>query len=146
MLMFENDYTVVWLLYLLGALGCLAVWYRMTCWMWRYLREPLWLLGAVLLLTPTLVDPERSIYAPALAIAVIDLLFELGNNAWRAVSDLLMYALLGFGLYLLLLAGYWLYRHCLVMPLPEEKAAGSGEQTLGEVLDSPVAGRIEPRL
>jgi len=39
--MTENDYTIAWGLYAFAALGCLLVWFLMTRWMWRYLREPL---------------------------------------------------------------------------------------------------------
>ena len=76
--MTEQDYLLAWTLYALAALGCLLVGFRITAWMWRALREPLRVLMAVLLCTPTLVDPARELQAPAIAIAALDLLFKTG--------------------------------------------------------------------
>ncbi|MBQ1558225.1 MAG: MFS transporter, partial [Pseudomonas sp.] len=53
----ENDYLLAWAAYGIAALGCLLVWMRLTSWMWRYLREPLRVLMAVLLFSTTIVDP-----------------------------------------------------------------------------------------
>ncbi|MBV4459782.1 MFS transporter [Pseudomonas sp. COR58] len=99
--MTENDYLIAWGLYAFAALGCLLVWMRMTRWMWRWLREPLRLLVAVLLFAPTIIDPVKEKYAPAVAITALDLLFKVGNNAWRAISELLMYGMIAFGIYLI---------------------------------------------
>jgi hypothetical protein len=111
--MTENDYLIAWGLYAFAALGCLLVWMRMTRFMWRWLREPLRLLMAVLLFSPTIVDPVKEKFAPALAIAALDLLFKVGNNVWRAASDLLMYGMIAFGLYLIF----------VLIRLPIERAA-----------------------
>lgn len=105
--MFDSDYSLAWTLYGIAALGCLLFWFRVTRWMWRWVREPLRLLAAVLLFTPTIVDPAKELFAPAVAITAMDLAFEVGNNAWRAVADLAMYGLIAFGLYLLLVAIRW---------------------------------------
>ena len=105
--MIENDYLLAWSAYLIAALGCLLVWLRMTGWMWRYLREPLRVLVAVLLFSPTIVDPAKDAFAPAIAIAALDLLFQVGNNVWRAASDLTMYSLLALALYLVFVAVRW---------------------------------------
>ncbi|WP_285416988.1 MFS transporter [Pseudomonas sp. efr-133-TYG-5] len=99
--MTENDYLIAWGLYAFAALGCLLVWMRMTRWMWRWLREPLRVLMAVLLLSPTIIDPVKEKVAPAIAITALDLAFKVGNNAWRAISDLFMYGMIAFGVYLL---------------------------------------------
>ncbi|POA38856.1 MFS transporter [Pseudomonas sp. GW456-12-1-14-TSB6] len=99
--MTENDYLIAWGLYAFAAVGCLLVWMRMTRWMWRWLREPLRVLMAVLLFSPTIIDPVKEKFAPAIAITVLDLAFKVGNNAWRAISELLMYAMIAFGLYLI---------------------------------------------
>ena len=61
-----------WALYGLAALGCLLFWFRVTRWMWRWLREPLRLIAAVLLFTPTIVDPAKELFAPAVAITAMD--------------------------------------------------------------------------
>ena len=108
MLMFDSDYSLAWAVYGLAALGCLLVWFRATRWMWRWLREPLRLIAAVLLFTPTIVDPVEELFAPAVAITAMDLAFKVGNNAWRAVADLALFGLIAFGLYLLLVVVRWL--------------------------------------
>ncbi len=54
--MFESDYSLAWALYGLAALGCLLFWFRVTRWMWRWLREPLRLIAAVLLFEMILVS------------------------------------------------------------------------------------------
>ncbi|MCW3150740.1 MFS transporter [Stutzerimonas stutzeri] len=107
MLMLDTDYSLAWAVYGVAALGCLLVWFRATRWMWRWLREPLRLVAAVLLLTPTIVDPAKELFAPAVAITAMDLLLKVGNNAWRAVADLALYGLIAFVLYLLLVAVRW---------------------------------------
>ncbi|WP_220805089.1 MFS transporter [Pseudomonas sp. NCCP-436] len=106
-MMNENDYVLAWAAYGVAALGCLLVWMRMTRWMWRYLREPLRVLMAVLLLSPTIVDPARELFAPAIAVTAMDLLLKVGNNAWRAVADLALYGLIALGVYLVFVAVRW---------------------------------------
>lgn len=105
--MIENDYLLAWSAYLVAALGCLLVWFRLTGWMWRYVREPLRVLVLVLLFSPTVVDPGKEQLAPAIAISAMDLLLGVGNNAWRAIADLSMYGLILFVLYLLFVAVRW---------------------------------------
>ena len=97
--MTENDYTFAWGLYAVAALGCLLVGFKLTGWMWRWLREPLRVVLAVLLLTPTIVDPVKEKFAPAVAITALDLLFKVGNNVLRAAADLAMYGMIAFILY-----------------------------------------------
>jgi hypothetical protein len=113
--MTENDYLIAWGLYAFAAIGCLLVWMRITRWMWRWLREPLRLLVAVLLFSPTIIDPVKAKVAPAIAITALDLLFKVGNNAWRAISDLFMYSIIAFGIYLVFVA----------IRLPIERAANA---------------------
>ena len=105
--MTEQDYLLAWAVYGIAALGCLLVWFRMTGWMWRWLREPLRVVVAVLLLSPTIVDPARELFAPAIAVTAIDLLFEVGKNAWRAVADLAIYCLIALGVWLVFAALRW---------------------------------------
>jgi hypothetical protein len=99
--MTDNDYLIAWGLYAFAALGCLLVWFKLTGWMWRYLREPLRVIGAVLLFCPTVIDPVKETYAPALAISALDLAFKVGNNVWRAVLDLATYGAVALGLYVI---------------------------------------------
>ncbi|MNM39043.1 hypothetical protein D3C81_498120 [compost metagenome] len=105
--MTENDYTLAWGLYAVAALGCLLVGFKLTGWMWRWLREPLRVILAVLLLTPTVVDPVKEDFAPALAITALDLAFKVGNNAWRAISDFAMYGMIAFALYFVFVLLRW---------------------------------------
>jgi len=105
--MTENDYLIAWGLYAFAALGCLLVWIRLTRWMWRWLREPLRVLMAVLLFSPTIIDSVKDKFAPAVAITALDIAFKVGNNAWRAVSDLFMYGMIAFGVYLLFVLIRW---------------------------------------
>ncbi|TBU96035.1 MFS transporter [Stutzerimonas kirkiae] len=151
MLIFENDYYLAWSLYAVAALGCMLAWFRMTRWMWRWLREPLRLLMAVLLLTPTIVEPTQGIYAPAVAITALDLLFHVGDNAWRAVSDLALYGLIALAAYLLLVLLRW--------PIERSFRQRAGRQQAGQQQTSAdtrpqaraeqrpsVRERLEPRL
>lgn len=154
-MMNENDYLLAWAAYGVAALGCLLVWLRMTSWMWRYLREPLRVLVAVLLLSPTIVDPARELFAPAIAVTAMDLLLKVGNNAWRAVADLTLYSLIAFALYLVFVAVRWpierWWRGRQEQPVIEDE----DPRTLRELMeqdDERLAqryergGRLEPRL
>ncbi|MBH3423067.1 MFS transporter [Pseudomonas gessardii] len=151
--MTENDYLTAWGLYAFAALGCLLVWFRLTRWIWRWLREPLRLLMAVLLLSPTIVDPVKEQFAPAVAITALDLLLKVGNNAWRAVSDLLMYAMIAFGLYLVFVLIRWPIERA-AKARREQKAATAAAVAAEPEDDepygrppAPVSGmRVEPRL
>lgn len=105
--MTEQDYLLAWSVYAAAALGCLLVGWHITGWMWRWLREPLRVVLAVLLLTPTIVDPVKDSFAPAIAITALDVAFKVGNNAWRAVSDFAMYGMIAFGLYFLFVLLRW---------------------------------------
>ncbi|MCF7204070.1 MFS transporter [Pseudomonas oligotrophica] len=144
---FHNDYLLAWSLYLVAALGCLLVWFRATRWMWRGLREPLRLIVAVLLFTPTIVEPEKELFAPAVAITAMDMLLDVGNNAWRAVADLAVYGLIALALYLLLVLVRW----PLERKARQRRAAREGERqeddprTLRERLEADETEREAPR-
>ncbi|VVO30471.1 hypothetical protein PS726_04946 [Pseudomonas fluorescens] len=162
--MTENDYLIAWGLYAFAALGCLLVWMRLTRWMWRWLREPLRLAMVVLLFSPTIIDPVKDKVAPAIAITALDLLFKVGNNAWRAISDLLMYGMIAFGLYLVLVAIRFPIerasnarkeREAVTQaavradePEDDQPFGGAGDDRYGRppVPSSPQRMRVEPRL
>ena len=156
--MTENDYLLAWALYDVAGLGSLLECFQMTGCMWRWLREPLRLLVAVLLFTPTMVDPARELMAPAIAITALDLLFKVGNNALRALADLSMYGLLVFGAYLLFAALRWPLERWWQKRRGAQAAARAeeSEPTLRELMlrgledaeQRQAAGgeRIEPRL
>ncbi|MBM3109232.1 MAG: MFS transporter [Pseudomonas sp.] len=162
--MTENDYLLAWGLYALAALGCLAVGFRLTRWMWRWLREPLRVLMAVLLLTPTIIDPVKEKFAPAIAITALDLLFKVGNNVLRAAADLAMYGMIAFALYGVFVVVRWpLEKRARARREQAEAAAkrdaedaGPGEAFTADNRDryrtppeAPLGGnrsRVEPRL
>lgn len=157
-MMNENDYLLAWTAYGVAALGCLLVWMRMTSWMWRYAREPLRVLMAVLLFSPTIVDPERELFAPSIAITAMDLLLKVGNNAWRAVADLALYGLIALALYLAFVAIRWPIERWWQGRQDERvDAAEDDPRTLRELMDEnderlarpyerEQGGRLEPRI
>ncbi|MGG2397391.1 MFS transporter [Pseudomonas sp. SH1-B] len=156
-MMNENDYLLAWAAYGVAALGCLLVWMRMTTWMWRYLREPLRVLVAVLLFSPTIVDPARELFAPGIAVIAMDLLLKVGNNAWRAVADLALYGLIAFAVYLLFVAIRWpIERWWKGRNQQQVAEADDDPRTLRERMDedddlarpyvSERGGRLEPRI
>lgn len=153
MFLFANEYLLAWAAYGIAALGCLLVWFRITRAMWRWLREPLRLIAAVLLLTPTIVDPARELFAPAVAITALDLLFKVGTNAWRAVADLALYGLIAFALYAVFVAVRWPIERRL-RQRRAESAAGEDPRPLRERLEdnedyrpaNRYQTRTEPRL
>lgn len=143
--MTEQDYLLAWSAYAVAALGCLLVGWRITGCMWRWLREPLRVVIAVLLFTPTLVDPARDLYAPAIAITALDLLFKVGSNVWRAVTDLATFGMVALLLYFLFAGLRW----PLERWLKQRRAVVNAERepTMSELLENRVLGdgRIEPR-
>lgn len=144
--MTENDYLLAWAAYGVAALGCLLVWCHLTGWMWRWLREPLRLVVAVLLLTPTIVDPAKELFAPAIAITALDLLFKVGNNAWRAVADLALYGLIAFALYLLFAALRWpLERRWKARKTAAALPDSDEEPTLREMMERDGAPNVDTR-
>ncbi len=161
--MTENDYLIAWGLYAFAALGCLLVWMRLTRWMWRWLREPLRVLVAVLLFSPTIIDPVKEKFAPAVAITALDIAFKVGNNAWRAVSDLFMYGMIAFGVYLLFVLIRWPIERAARERRERSEAAkaaakaaeleddqpfgGAGNDRYGRPgAGTPLNTRVEPRL
>lgn len=150
MFLLTNEYLLAWSAYGIAALGLLLVWFRITRHMWRWLREPLRLIAAVLLLTPTIVDPAKELFAPAIAITALDLLFKLGNNAWRAVADLALYGLVALALYGVFVAVRWPIERRLEQRRAES-AADEDPRTLSERLedddeaDYQPAGRYQSR-
>ncbi|MBV6288431.1 MFS transporter [Pseudomonas aegrilactucae] len=163
--MTENDYLLAWGLYALAALGCLLVGFRLTAWMWRWLREPLRVIMAVLLLTPTIVDPVKEKFAPAVAITALDLMFKVGNNVLRAAADLAMYGMIAFILYALFVLLRWplesrararreaaeaaARREAEEVLVDEPFAADSHDRYRNDPPEAPAGGnrpRLEPRL
>lgn len=155
-LMIEHDYQFAWAVYLFGALGCLLVWMRITRWIWRWLREPLTVLITVLLFTPTLMDPVKDYYAPAVAMSAMDLLFKVGNNILRAASDLAMYSMIALGVYVVFALVRWPIERWWRKRQPAAPAVAEDPRTLRERMEEPYEAtprpvapprsRVEPKL
>jgi len=143
--MTENDYLLAWAAYGVAALGCLLVWFRLTGWMWRWLREPLRLIVAMLLFTPTVVDPAKELFAPAIAITALDLLFKVGNNAWHAVADLAMYGLIALAIYLLFAGLRWPLERRFQTRQAETPIEEDSEPTLREMMERDNAPNVDTR-
>ena len=142
--MTEHDFLLAWYVYLgASALGYLAGW-QLTGWMWRWLREPLRLAAAILLFTPTLVDAARDLYAPAVIVVALDLLFGAGSSLLTALLDLGTVASVTVPLWL----GYCLVRWLLQRRRASRAATGGEAEEAASMLemDAPLAAdeRREP--
>ncbi|MBD1553963.1 MFS transporter [Pseudomonas typographi] len=155
--MTENDYLIAWGIYAFAALGCLLVWFRLTRWMWRWLREPLRLLAAVAVCTPTAVDSSSAKLAPAIAIAALDILFKDTSHLWQTAPILAMYAAIAMAAYLLFALVRWpLERHSRARRAEQARQApNQGDESPRPApepeaaLRAPPAsppGRVEPRV
>ncbi len=157
--MTEQEYLIAWAVYGVAALLLLVASFKATGWLWRWLREPLRLVVAVLLVTPALVDAEHGLYAPAIAVTVLDLVFKVGNSAWSAVANLAAAGTIGVVLYLIFVLCRWLYRrsHPRSAPVAAEAPADGPQPESPAALRDPAAPaerreprgrseRVEPRL
>lgn len=100
--MTDTQYVWGWIIYLVGALGCLlSLWLLIRKWPLRAKRSVM-LTTAILLLLPGTVLPEQSYLAPALLVSLYDAL-SLGIEAfWRHGSFVLIAAGITFTVGLLL--------------------------------------------
>ncbi|MFO7704134.1 MAG: MFS transporter [Halopseudomonas sp.] len=108
----ESEYQMMWMIYLAAA-GCAwLVWWKMTSWipLW-YVREPLWLIVAVLLFTPVRVDPMEVWLAPASMIYLLDTVLDTGDNEARVLGDLALAMGVALLVYLLFAAGRAGWKH-----------------------------------
>ncbi len=108
----ESEYQMMWMIYLAAAACAWLVWWKMTSWipLW-YVREPLWLIMAILLFTPVRVDPMESWMAPATMIFLLDTVLDTGDNEARMLGDLALAMGLALLLYLLIAAGRAGWKH-----------------------------------
>ncbi|MEH6566049.1 MAG: hypothetical protein V7756_12045 [Halopseudomonas sp.] len=117
----ESEYQSVWLVYLAAATGCWLVWWKLAgLFKWWFIREPLWIIMAVLLFTPTQAEVGSQWQAPAFLIFLLDTVLDTGENQARMLGELSLVMTLAFAAYLFLagLRGlYWYWRK------PEEPAA-----------------------
>jgi flagellar biosynthesis/type III secretory pathway M-ring protein FliF/YscJ len=83
----------------------------------------------------------------------MDLVLKVGNNAWRAISDLFMYTMIAFGVYLVFVLIRWPIERA-AKARRERKAATDAALAAEDQDDdepfrrpAPVSGmRVEPRL
>lgn len=108
----ESEYQMMWMIYVAAAACAWLVWWKMTSWipLW-YVREPLWLIMAILLFTPVRVDPMESWMAPATMIFLLDTVLDTGDNEARMLGDLALAMGLALLLYLLIAAGRAGWKH-----------------------------------
>ena len=100
-----------------------------------------------MLFSPTVVDPGKDFFAPAIAITALDLLLKVGNNAWRAAADMSMYAMLAMGVYLLFALIRWPFERLRQKHRQERAAAASADEpTLREVMQRESAAQTDTRI
>lgn len=105
-----NDYLMAWSVYLLSAAVLLITGWRLTSWMWSWVKDPLRVMSAVLLLTPASVDGDPAHLAPALIIVGFELLTaeDGGLGPLLGVRLLLILIFAVLGVWLLRLLWFWL--------------------------------------
>lgn len=85
----EAEYQTVWMVYLAAAVCCWLVWTQLTRWIgWWFVREPLWLVMAVLLFTPAPVKPLEPWLAPAAISWLLDVLLGTGADSSALLGQL----------------------------------------------------------
>ncbi len=121
----NNDYMLMWLLYLLGVVGLLIVAWRLTRSWPKWLSVSVRFIGACLLLVLAVVDKERELYAPALVVGPFEWLSKSPEHAEPAISALILWA--GVALVLIVLvqlgAHFWRRKSATQASEPPETKA-----------------------
>jgi hypothetical protein len=106
----STDYLMAWSIYLLSAAALLLTAWRITRPFWIWLKDPLRILSAVLLLMPTEVDPEKGYYAPAAFVVAFELLSVQGGGTAALIGVRLLLVSLAaiLAVWILRLLWYWL--------------------------------------
>src|SRR5690606_1078819 len=85
----EAEYQTVWMIYLAAAVCCWLAWTQLTRWIgWWFIREPLWILMAVILFTPSRVDPMEPWQAPAFIGWLLEALLGTGGDTAALLAQL----------------------------------------------------------
>lgn len=85
----EAEYQLIWAVYLLAALLGWLVWWKMTGWIgWWFVRQPLWVIMAVVLFTPVRAAPDQASLAPGSIIWLLDTLLDTGDNQARVLGEM----------------------------------------------------------
>lgn len=106
----STDYLMAWSIYLLSAAALLLTAWRITRPFWIWLRDPLRIVSAVLLLMPAEVDPEKGYYAPAVFVVAFELLSVQGGGTGALIGVRLLLVSLAaiLAVWILRLLWYWL--------------------------------------
>ena len=119
-----TDYLLAWCVYLLSAVALLFVVWRLTRRFWFWLRDPLRVLAAVILITPSPMDQGLEHLAPALFVIAFELLGKPDGGIGTVVAIRLLLialvALLGIGIVGFL--WYWLVEMRRSPPAPAARA------------------------
>ncbi|AZS51907.1 hypothetical protein DM558_14530 [Entomomonas moraniae] len=84
----QQDYFILWSVYLCAAFVLLLASIFFTGFLWRFLKEPIVIIVAILLFYPILIDPEKGQYAPAIAVMAMDFLMHVGDHQVEIANDL----------------------------------------------------------
>lgn len=84
----QQDYFILWSVYLCAALILLLASVFFTNFLWRFLKEPIVIIIAILLFYPILIDPDKNQYAPAIAVMAMDFLMHVGDHQIAIANDL----------------------------------------------------------
>lgn len=89
------QYVIAWIAYLVGALGCLAVWWRMTRSFGQGLpRRCLRTIAACVILAPAMSNPDMDYLGPALLICLFDVLSHGSVEAMQRTAPIILISLL----------------------------------------------------
>lgn len=84
----QQDYFILWSVYLCAAFVLLLASIFFTGFLWRFLKEPIVIIVAILLFYPIVIDPGKSQYAPAIAVMAVDFLMHVGDHQVAIANDL----------------------------------------------------------
>ncbi len=97
-----EDYVTTWIMYLIGAIGLLVVWWFITRKIRiKLLRDILRLSAATLLLVPFPVLHQEQFWAPALGMSLLEAVFGQSQGFSRAGIPVLIILFFVIGFYLL---------------------------------------------
>jgi len=106
----SGDYLLAWALYLPSAAILLFTVWRLSSGFWAWVKDPLRVTTAVVLLTPASVDTEQGMLAPAMFIVAFELLTVENGGAGPllGVRMLLIVMFAVIGVWVLRLLWFWL--------------------------------------
>ncbi|MCK5894344.1 MAG: hypothetical protein KAG53_08055 [Endozoicomonadaceae bacterium] len=89
------QYAIAWIAYLVGALGCLAVWWRMTRSFGQGLpRRSLRMIATCVILAPAISNPGMEYLGPALLVCLFDALSQGSVEAMHRTAPIILISLL----------------------------------------------------